>query len=87
MKHQFKLDEDGEVDLFAVANDWEFHNGPWCLTCKDTWCVHCHPERSLEEECPGWRRDDCSRWPTRSGKHGYHLRARRRRRRERRRRA
>lgn len=47
--HDFALDEDGEVDLFAMHSS--FHNGPRCLRCDVTFCKHCHPEQ-MTEPCP-----------------------------------
>ena len=55
MKHSWELDEDGDIDDFAYDDDWNFHNGPRCLRCSESFCIHCEPERwlSIEEE------DDC----------------------------
>lgn len=40
--HVLKRDEDGGVDYFAF--EFEFHNGPLCVLCGDTWCHHCEDE-------------------------------------------
>lgn len=37
--HQLKLDEDGDVDRFAL--DIDNHNGPMCVLCGEMWCFHC----------------------------------------------
>ncbi|AMQ66071.1 hypothetical protein AAY80_144 [Stenotrophomonas phage vB_SmaS-DLP_6] len=37
--HVLRRDEDGEVDCFAM--EYEFHNGPMCVTCHMSWCEHC----------------------------------------------
>lgn len=46
--HRLKRDEDGEVDYFAFS--YEFHNGPRCELCGDSWCHHCEDEI---EPCEG----------------------------------
>lgn len=50
MKHDFYLDENGDIDDFFL--DYDIHNGPGCQRCHDGWCRWCHPERK-DEECPG----------------------------------
>lgn len=42
--------EDGEVDTFAMSA--EFHNGPVCVKCHASWCIHCH-ERGSIKPCVG----------------------------------
>ena len=37
--HVLKRDEDGEVDNWVM--DWDYHNGPGCVNCHDSWCHHC----------------------------------------------
>lgn len=39
-----------KVDNFAL--DSGYHNGPKCVNCGESFCVHCHPER-LKEKCQG----------------------------------
>lgn len=36
--HKLMLNEDGEVDFFAMS--YEFHNGPMCELCHESWCEH-----------------------------------------------
>ena len=47
--HLLKRDESGEVDGFAL--DYEYHNGPMCELCYDSWCQHCHDEHDKIESC------------------------------------
>lgn len=47
-KHDWELDEDGEIDIFAMENG--FHNGPRCRRCYHSPCVHCTPNWD-EGEC------------------------------------
>jgi hypothetical protein len=49
MKHDFYLDETGEIDYWRMSSN--YHNGPECKRCHEVWCEHCHPE-CYEEECP-----------------------------------
>lgn len=37
--HLLKLDDDGNVDMFAMS--YEYHNGPMCELCYESWCEHC----------------------------------------------
>lgn len=37
--HKLIRDEDGDVDIFRL--DANFHNGPECELCGETWCHHC----------------------------------------------
>lgn len=37
--HTPVLDEDGEVDIFVTNPNG--HNGPGCVTCEWTRCMHC----------------------------------------------
>ncbi|MET8006257.1 hypothetical protein [Nonomuraea glycinis] len=77
MKHYFKLDEDGDVDEFALEGG--IHNGPECLRCKAMWCMWCARGR-MDEECPGWKPGYVTR-RVRRARSGYHVRLIRRRRR------
>lgn len=49
--HTWKLNEDGEVDEFAMS--YEFHNGPMCTKCYYTYCVHCDKGDEPRKECTG----------------------------------
>jgi hypothetical protein len=52
VKHEFKRNELGEVDMFALSYDW--HNGPMCIHCDQAWCHWCTPMSVLEaDDCPG----------------------------------
>lgn len=54
-EHQWKRNADGTVDDCAVMGD--YHNGPDCLRCGHTYCIHCHPNgdgEPCEQEPPGY---------------------------------
>lgn len=38
--------EDGRVDIFVM--DSGFHNGPGCITCGESWCMHCTAPENIE---------------------------------------
>lgn len=40
--HRLVRDEDGEIDVFVL--DCEYHNGPGCELCGESWCHHCRDE-------------------------------------------
>lgn len=48
-KHKWETNGNGEVDEFAW--DREFHNGPVCMICGFTPCVHCRPGWEDDEGC------------------------------------
>jgi hypothetical protein len=48
LKHDWRKDEYGEIDTFALDNG--YHNGPECLRCGETFCHHCRPEK-MNEDC------------------------------------
>ena len=48
-KHKWKTEDNGEVDEFAW--DREFHNGPVCMICSFTPCVHCRSGWEDDEGC------------------------------------
>lgn len=53
--HLLRLDDNGVVDDFAM--EYEYHNGPMCELCHESWCVHCqgaiHPcsAAAIESTC------------------------------------
>lgn len=49
MKHDWVLDQDGDIDIWQLEMDP--HNGPRCLRCDRAFCEHCKPE-IYDEECP-----------------------------------
>lgn len=53
--HTLALDEDGEIDWFALeSDDYESfggHNGPKCTRCGETWCHHCETKAFGLESC------------------------------------
>lgn len=51
--HEFYLDGSGEIDSWRV--DGDYHNGPACAACDESWCEHCH-EGVYTEQCPTPRR-------------------------------
>jgi hypothetical protein len=54
-KHDFVRDEYGNIDIFAY--EWgDYHNGPACKRCEDSWCGHCEPEK-MDEECPSGQQE------------------------------
>ncbi len=40
---------DGRVDEFAV--DFDFHNGPCCELCGESWCMHCNHDPDKINDC------------------------------------
>lgn len=47
-KHDWKLDKNGEVDMWALSVG--YCNGPMCNRCHTSVCEHCNPDWD-EEEC------------------------------------
>lgn len=47
--HTLKLDKDGDVDSFAL--NYDFHNGPACVTCYRSWCQHCTTDKDAIVPC------------------------------------
>ena len=37
--HVLYRDEDGSVDAWKL--DYDYHNGPGCVNCHQSWCEHC----------------------------------------------
>ena len=37
--HVLKRDEDGDIDCWVL--DIDYHNGPGCVNCNDSWCEQC----------------------------------------------
>lgn len=54
MLHDFYTDEDGDIDMFYLDND--YHNGPGCRRCGDFWCHHCD-RGILDEVCPNGQQE------------------------------
>jgi hypothetical protein len=50
MKHKWRLESNGEPDLFAL--DYDVHNGPFCEVCMEGFCVNCTPDWA-DTECVG----------------------------------
>lgn len=48
--HEWVLDEDGRVDIFAFEAG-DHHNGPHCTRCDEGFCHHCEPD-IYKAECP-----------------------------------
>lgn len=46
-KHEWYLDENGEIDMFAYQED--YHNGPVCKNCGYFYCEHC--DENVNESC------------------------------------
>jgi hypothetical protein len=47
--HVLKLEDDGRVDIFVC--DCDYHNGPGCIKCDESWCHHCG--HISNERCKG----------------------------------
>lgn len=49
--HDWKKDENGEIDMFAY--EFEYHNGPVCQRCDESFCIHCEDDidTKLNEHC------------------------------------
>jgi len=47
--HEWKIDEDGEIDIFAY-NPHDPHNGPECVKCGYGFCHHC--QELPDDNCP-----------------------------------
>lgn len=45
--HVFRVNDDGSIWQY----DDDYHGGPECVRCGDTWCSWCQPKR-WEEQCP-----------------------------------
>ena len=58
-EHMWRKKEDGEIDEWAW--DSEFHNGPVCVLCGATPCIHCTPGYK-DTECyeESYRCSECS---------------------------
>ena len=41
-EHEWERQENGEIDEFAM--DVDNHNGPMCVRCWESFCVHCEPD-------------------------------------------
>jgi hypothetical protein len=51
-KHDWKKNEDGSIDIWAM--DGDRCNGPSCIRCGLSYCQHCEPdwlESSLKQPC------------------------------------
>lgn len=44
--HVWKIDEYGDVDLFAYYLG-DYHNGPLCVNCGFGFCHHCTKEANV----------------------------------------
>lgn len=40
--HKLRRNDNGEVDVWVMEED--FHNGPGCELCGESWCHHCKPK-------------------------------------------
>lgn len=41
-EHDWEKDRRGEINMFAV--EYEYHNGPYCEICHESYCEHCTPD-------------------------------------------
>lgn len=41
-EHIWRKDENGEIDEWAM--EYEYHQGPVCERCGDSFCIHCEPD-------------------------------------------
>ena len=53
--HVLYRDDDGDVDHWRM--DWDYHNGPGCMNCDETWCQHCEDD---VKPCPGREATDAA---------------------------
>lgn len=51
MKHKWRKDHNGEIDVWAWESD--FHSGPVCEVCGRTVCDSCTPYWMNLDDCPG----------------------------------
>lgn len=49
MKHKWYLEPNGDIDVWRL--EYDIHNGPQCMRCKQSFCEHCRP-KIFEDECP-----------------------------------
>jgi DNA primase catalytic subunit len=47
--HKWLKDEDGEVNMWVL--DMDYHNGPYCEACEQSFCEHC--EDNMYPKCEG----------------------------------
>src|SRR5690242_5200794 len=61
-EHQWKRDEDDEIDMFGY--DGDTHNGPSCTHCYYSYCHHCQdgPTEPCEVEPPPYSTDIAAAW-------------------------
>lgn len=45
--HSPYLNEDGQLDTWRVNED--IHNGPECMTCHFSFCMHCRSIKDIPE--------------------------------------
>ena len=50
MHHDWAKTEDGSVDLWRY--DEGNHNGPFCLRCEQSFCIHCEKDYLYTQRCP-----------------------------------
>ena len=54
LKHTWKSDEDGNIDIFAAENlGHNYCNGPKCEVCGFEFCHHCSRD-GYDYNCPGY---------------------------------
>jgi hypothetical protein len=44
--HVLERTEEGKVNTFAM--EAEPHNGPSCVKCHTTWCIHCEGAKNIQ---------------------------------------
>ena len=51
--HVWRTEDDGSVDIFALYTEGDagYHNGPACVKCFYSFCMHCHD--MPDEDCEG----------------------------------
>lgn len=37
--HILQRDDTGKIDNWVL--DFDYHNGPGCINCEESWCSHC----------------------------------------------
>jgi hypothetical protein len=50
--HKLVRREDGSVNEWVLDDDNNFHNGPGCELCGQSWCQHCLRRNLSIQKCP-----------------------------------
>lgn len=50
MSHNWKKNEQGDIDLYAMTMYASAHHGPMCTICGVRFCIDCNPE-IMDTDC------------------------------------